>query len=93
MRRRSSSGWRVQGDLYRLADGGGLLTRLDDYEECSARFPPPHEYARQVVAVTRDDGGVVMAWSYLYARDVAGLVSIPSGDYLAWLRRGRRNTD
>ncbi len=83
----------VRGDLYRVPAGGDLLARLDEYEECSPAFPPPHEYVRRVVAVTRDDGSDVMAWVYLYARDVSGLVPVPSGDYLAWLRRDRRNTD
>lgn len=83
----AGTGARVHGDLYRVADSD-LLARLDEYEGCDATSPPPHEYRRVVLPVTRADGACVDAWVYLYAHDVSALVPIPSGDYLAWRRRG-----
>lgn len=71
----------VTGDLFALADPATLLARLDEYEECAAYFPEPHEYRRELVTVQGADGPVE-AWTYIYARDVAGLARIAGGDFL-----------
>lgn len=71
----------VTGDLFALPDPAALLARLDDYEECAAHFPTPHEYRRGMVTVQGRDGPVE-AWTYIYARDVAGLARIEGGDFL-----------
>jgi gamma-glutamylcyclotransferase (GGCT)/AIG2-like uncharacterized protein YtfP len=76
----------VEGELYRL-HGPGILTALDDYEECSDRFTEPREYRRARIPVTLDDGYTVSAWAYLYNRSLAGLERIDCGDYLAWAGR------
>lgn len=73
---------RVAGDLFALADPGAVLARLDDYEECAASFPEPHEYRRERLTV-RGENGPVVAWIYVYNRDVSGLTRIESGDFLS----------
>lgn len=72
----------VTGELYRLPDPDGILAILDEHEECAAHFPAPHELAREWIEV-RSAAGAVCAWTYVYARDVAGLERIASGDFLA----------
>lgn len=73
---------KVYGELYRLTDACSALSRLDDYEECSAKFPLPHEYVRKQLRVVLNNNDTVMAWCYLYQRDVSRLKRILSGDYL-----------
>lgn len=71
----------VTGDLFALPDPAALLAQLDEYEECAAHFPEPHEYRRELVTVEGLDRPVE-AWTYIYARDVAGLERIAGGDFL-----------
>jgi gamma-glutamylcyclotransferase (GGCT)/AIG2-like uncharacterized protein YtfP len=73
---------RVQGDLFALTDAAAILAVLDDYEECAAHHPQPHEYRRVAMTVQAADGPVE-AWVYLYARDTAGLALVANGDFLA----------
>ena len=73
---------KVVGDLYRLSDPVPTLAWLDDYEECSPAFPQPWEFRRALIpVVTRQ--GLVDAWTYLYARNVATFERIGGGDFLA----------
>ncbi|MCP1472071.1 gamma-glutamylcyclotransferase (GGCT)/AIG2-like uncharacterized protein YtfP [Sphingobium sp. OAS761] len=76
------AGGRVAGDLLLLEEAEATLAWLDDYEECSPHFPPPHEYRRIRLIVIAPDGPVE-AWAYVYDRSVAGLSPIESGDFLA----------
>jgi gamma-glutamylcyclotransferase (GGCT)/AIG2-like uncharacterized protein YtfP len=71
----------VAGELFAMPDPVAVLARLDEYEECAAHFPVPHEYRRGLVTVMTDKGPVE-AWTYIYARDVAGLARIAGGDFL-----------
>lgn len=71
---------RVQGELYRLNDEA-VLERLDDYEECSARFPLPHEYRREPAEVTLSSGERLTAWVYWYNHSTDGLRHLPGGDW------------
>lgn len=71
----------VMGDLFALPDPAAILAVLDAYEECSDAFPAPHEYRRERLTV-RTPEGLVDAWTYVYAHDVAGLPRIESGDFL-----------
>ena len=73
---------KVSGELYRMLDRKLVLALLDDYEECSDRFPMPHEYSRKQLSVELIGGGSVVAWVYLYNHDVSKLRKIISGDYL-----------
>ena len=75
----------VRGEVYRLRNPRKALLRLDDYEACSERFPPPREYRRVRRPVTLDDGKQLLAWIYLYNRPTRGLERIDSGDYLAYI--------
>ncbi|GAB6140836.1 hypothetical protein JCM14076_15650 [Methylosoma difficile] len=78
---------RVVGEVYVLADSS-VLSRLDDYEECSQRFPEPQEYYRTLTDIVLLDSSSVTAWVYLYHWDVSGLMPIAGGDYLAWQNGG-----
>ena len=82
---------RVRGDLFRILDPS-LLDRLDDYEECSPRFPPPHEYRRVRRIVRLDDGREYSAWVYEYLFPVREERFIPSGDYFARRRSAEGST-
>lgn len=72
---------RVLGDLLLLPDAAALLPIIDEHEECTAAFPEPHEYRRERLVV-ESAGGPVEAWTYIYARPVAGLERIEGGDFL-----------
>jgi gamma-glutamylcyclotransferase (GGCT)/AIG2-like uncharacterized protein YtfP len=75
----------IAGDLFSLEDPDILLAVLDDYEECAPHFPQPHEYARIMLDVQRQDGAVIRAWTYVYIRPTDGLARIANGrfDHLA----------
>lgn len=72
---------RVIGDLFAMPDPAATLAALDTYEECTGDFPEPHEYRRVRLTVGRAQEAVE-AWTYVYARDVARLPRIDSGDFL-----------
>ncbi|MGR9100773.1 MAG: gamma-glutamylcyclotransferase family protein [Gammaproteobacteria bacterium] len=72
---------KVQGDLFRMAKPEKLFRILDEYEECSDRFPEPREYKRVKVKVLLHEGGSRAAWAYIYNRPVFGLKRIKSGNY------------
>jgi gamma-glutamylcyclotransferase (GGCT)/AIG2-like uncharacterized protein YtfP len=72
----------VAGDLFTLADPAGAFAILDAHEECTPAFPEPWEYRRVRISVDTPDGPAE-AWTYVYARDVAGLDPIEGGDFLA----------
>jgi gamma-glutamylcyclotransferase (GGCT)/AIG2-like uncharacterized protein YtfP len=72
----------VTGDIFAMRDPDETLALLDDYEECAARFPQPHEYRRELIAVRLGEGHVD-AWTYIYAWPVDAAAIIATGDYLA----------
>ena len=74
---------KVSGELYKMHDPKLVLARLDDYEECSDRFPMPHEYSRKRLSIELGCGDSVVGWVYLYNHDVSKLQQIFSGDYLS----------
>ncbi len=78
----NNSNERIHGEIYRLHDTGKLFQILDDYEECSEKFPKPHEYRRCQTTVYLSDNRAVLAWVYLYNWPVAELKPIVGGDYL-----------
>jgi gamma-glutamylcyclotransferase (GGCT)/AIG2-like uncharacterized protein YtfP len=69
----------VFGELFSLRAPEASLLLLDDYEGCGLAEP---RYLRQVLPVTRDDGSVVEAWTYIYNRPVAKLKRITSGRFV-----------
>lgn len=73
---------KVFGELYKMLDKKLVLARLDEYEECSDRFPMPHEYGRKQLSIALSGGVSVIAWVYLYNHDVSKLQQIISGDYI-----------
>ncbi|MEA2899651.1 MAG: hypothetical protein QOJ84_5266 [Bradyrhizobium sp.] len=71
----------VFGELVRLRAPDESLATLDEYEGCGPGVFSP-QYVRQVLPVTRDDGTVSEAWTYVYNRPVAKLNRIASGRFL-----------
>jgi gamma-glutamylcyclotransferase (GGCT)/AIG2-like uncharacterized protein YtfP len=67
---------KVSGELHKILDSDSLLPLLDDYEECSAQFPEPHEYIRKILTITLPNHSQVYAWAYVYNRDVSQLQRI-----------------
>ncbi|MEN3350933.1 MAG: hypothetical protein V7632_4568 [Bradyrhizobium sp.] len=72
----------VHGELFRLRARDAMLDEFDMYEACGEGFPPPTEYVRELLAVTRADGSAGEAWTYLYNWPVADLPRIASGKFL-----------
>jgi gamma-glutamylcyclotransferase (GGCT)/AIG2-like uncharacterized protein YtfP len=74
----------VVGDLYRMHRPESLLSQLDAYEGYDPALPDASEFVRsiQTVAVSHGVTRAKAAWIYLYARSVAGLKRIFSGDFL-----------
>ena len=72
----------VVGEVYQLLKPAQTLAVLDAYEECSADFPAPQEYRRELQLVVLENGSSVDAWVYIYNRDSSGLKRITSGDFL-----------
>jgi len=85
----------VKGEIYELRapSADGTLAVLDEYEGCAPSDVEPHEYRRVLVQVTLADGPMLSAWAYVLIRALAGLTPIPSGDYVAWLRRSTNSDD
>ncbi|GDX85875.1 gamma-glutamylcyclotransferase [Methylococcaceae bacterium] len=57
---------KVFGELYRIINAKNLFERLDDYEECDANYPMPHEYLRKMITVYDQTHQPFQAWCYLY---------------------------
>jgi gamma-glutamylcyclotransferase (GGCT)/AIG2-like uncharacterized protein YtfP len=72
----------VHGEVFALRRPAELLATLDDYESCGAGFAAPTEYLRELLPVTREDGAVLQAWTYVYNWPVAGKPWIRSGRFL-----------
>lgn len=80
---------RVRGELYELPDPSKMLPPIDRYEGCGEADEQPHEFERELVDVTMEDGTVARAWIYWYRPEPLGR-RLHSGDYLQRLGgRGR----
>ncbi len=78
----------IHGELYQLSEHQtDLLAILDEYEECTANFPLPHEYQRCQVTVELKPTQPTLAWTYLYNLPVDGLTIITGGDYQQFLTK------
>lgn len=73
----------VVGEVYQLLKPAQTLAELDRYEECSADFPAPREYRRELQQVVLENGCSVNAWVYLFNQSTARLKTILSGDFVA----------
>lgn len=71
---------KVYGEVYRILSPTPLFQRLDDYEECSGKYPIPHEYQRSQVTIYLNYE-TITAWTYLYNLNPIGLEEILSGVY------------
>lgn len=78
--------FRIEGEVYYMHNTKRLLQTLDEYEECTRRFPVPHEYERSKVAITLEDKRSIIAWTYLYNRAVNNLEPITCGNYCRYLQ-------
>lgn len=76
---------RVYGEVHRIKNRHRVLQLVDDYEECSAADPQPHEYRRTRIDVRLLKGGSLNCWAYLYNLPIDNLQPIPSGDYASYL--------
>ncbi|HUV99511.1 MAG TPA: gamma-glutamylcyclotransferase family protein [Gallionella sp.] len=72
---------KVYGEVYELLEPEYILQKLDDYEECSEKFPPPREYRREIRSIHIANDDVIDAWIYIYNYDVGNLRQIKSGDF------------
>jgi len=78
---------KVYGEVYRLHNTKYVFDKLDDYEECSDKYPKPHEYKRVKVDVYLNSGKVLKAWVYEYNYSIEKLKLISSGDYMEYINR------
>ena len=72
---------RVFGELYELPDPETMLPPIDHYEGCGPDDTAPHEFERELVDVTMEEGGTRRAWIYWYRPAPLGR-RLESGDYL-----------
>jgi gamma-glutamylcyclotransferase (GGCT)/AIG2-like uncharacterized protein YtfP len=68
----------VTGELWHLKDPHKILSFLDDYEECSASHPIPHEYKRSIEIIVVGEQ-TISAWMYVYQLPTTSLLEISSG--------------
>ncbi len=78
----------VYGELYLLNDPDNILPSLDNYEECSDKFPEPKLFKRIPKLFKRikddvglDNGDIVSACIYIYNMPVDNLMQIKSGNF------------
>jgi len=76
---------KVYGEVYMLRDPDYVFEVLDDYEECSHKYPEPHEYRRIQTNVHLLDGRELIAWVYEYNYPIKGLKRITSGNYMEYV--------
>lgn len=69
----------VHGDVLELADTSATFAWLDPYEGIFPGKPEENHYARVERPVRLDDGRELVAWVYVYVRDVSKGRSVPSG--------------
>ncbi len=75
----------VYGHVFKLNDSDLMLKRLDLYEGIHMTQPDKNEYWRELVPVQVNDD-VMNCWVYLYNFKTEGLVVIPDGIYLDYIK-------
>lgn len=79
---------RIWGEVYETQEPEPVLDALDEIEGYDPSDADRSLYQRQQVEVTLPDGLVTTrAWIYFYNAPLGQAELIPSGDYLAHLRR------
>ena len=74
---------RVYGEVYHMHDADSVLAKLDEYEECSVRYPQPAEYQRVQTQILTVDGRLLEpVWIYSYQWPVADKARIATGDFM-----------
>ncbi len=71
----------IKGKIFQVTDSKAWQL-MDDYEECSDKFPTPHEYKREKIEIRTDEGKRITAWIYLYNYPTSKLTEIKNGDYI-----------
>ncbi len=69
----------IYGELYKIKNQRHLFTILNEFEECSKRFPEPTLFKKKLCKVTTEEGKEIKAWVYIYNRETRGLQQIKSG--------------
>jgi gamma-glutamylcyclotransferase (GGCT)/AIG2-like uncharacterized protein YtfP len=80
----------VTGDVFRLPRAGGLLAKLDEYEDASPGRGARSEYVRRRKVVRLDNGEQIIAWTYVYNRPVLPERRIEGGDFMRAVRKSRK---
>lgn len=68
----------IHGEVWQMHSPKVTLEILDEYEECSATHPLPHEYLRSLENIKLDHQEV-RAWVYVFQRDISCLKHLKSG--------------
>lgn len=76
---------KIYGELYRIGNSGLVFPLLDEYEECTDKYPEPHEYIRKKLTISLSGVGSIAAWVYVFNHDISNLIQIESGDYLKYI--------
>ena len=73
---------KVYGKIYQIKKpfNKKLLKIVDNYEECSNKFPRPHEFTRAITTAYLN-GIKLKVWIYTYNLETKGLEAIESGDF------------
>lgn len=77
---------KVFGELHKIIEVDAVLPQLDEYEQCTDRFPKPHEYIRKKLPIRLTQGAEVTAWVYVFNHDISTLTKIESGDYVSYIK-------
>lgn len=77
---------KVYGELYRVINSNFVFSQLDEYEECTDKYPLPHEYIRKNLPIYLSNDVIVYAWVYIFNHNISNLTHIKSGDYLNYLK-------
>jgi len=72
---------RVHGTVFRLPQGGNVLSRLDAYEEFDPEAPDHSLFLRRLRLVQLNVGATLSCWIYEYNRSTEDAAIIESGVY------------
>ncbi len=70
---------KIYGEIYYIKDKDKLFEIVDEYEECTPKYPNPHEYKRVITDVFTNKNYKLQAWIYEYNLNTNYLKPILSG--------------